>query len=114
MAPRVRNTDVNQMVVTGGVSYSDHQEVRDLVLGMRQDIQYLKEAIERFDRNFAAADKEWDTVAELGIQRIMTLEKESERAKGEAIGITRSAAFISAVFTLIGMFLAIAVSLVVR
>ena len=112
--PSPRNRDGQQVVVSGGVSYSDHQEVRDLVLAMKQDIMYLKEAIDRFDKCFQAADKEWDTVAELGLQRILALEKESERRAGEAIGITRSAAFISAVFTLIGMFLAIGISLVVK
>ena len=114
MAPRLRNTDGNQMVVTGGVSYSDHQEVRDLVLGMKADVQYLREAIDRLETFDRWARQEWEAREAQALQRITFLERESDRAKGEAVGITRSAAFISAVFTLIGMFLAIAVSLVVR
>jgi len=116
MPPRTihGNRDVNQSVVTGGVSYSDHQEVRDLVLSLRQDMVYLREAVDRLDKFDKWARQEWEQREAIALARLTILERESERSKGEAVGITRSAAFISAVFTLIGMFLAIAISVVVK
>ena len=109
-----RNRDGQQVIMTPGVRYSEHQEVRDLVYALRQEVTYVREAGDRFDKNFTAADKEWDGIAEMELQRIMALEKEVERNKGKSEGILSSAAFISGVLTLIGMFLAIYISVVVR
>ena len=114
MTPRIRNNDGNQVVVSGGVSYSDHQELRDLVLELKGDVSHITAVMNKLDNYVVTARVEWTGREGLILERVTNLEREPDRAKGEAIGITRSAAFISAVFTLIGMFLAIAVSLVVK
>ena len=106
--------DINTMTVAGGVSYGDHQEVRDLALATSQDLKYIKVALERIETHMASARIEWTGREAIVLQRIDLLEKKCDIQQGNTEGVLRSAAVVSGILTLVGMFIAIYISLVVR
>ena len=106
--------DINTMTVAGGVSYSDHQEVRDLALATSNDLKYIKVALDRIETHMSTARAEWTVREAAVIQRIDALERKCDIQQGNTEGVLRSAAVVSGILTLVGMFIAIYISLVVR
>jgi hypothetical protein len=102
------------MTVAGGVSYGDHQEVRDLALATNNDLKYIKVALDRIEQHMSQTRVEWTSREALMIARIDALERKCDIQQGSTEGVLRSAAVVSGVLTLIGMFLAVYISLVVR
>ena len=106
--------DINTMTVAGGVSYSDHQEVRDLALATNNDLKYIKAAMDRIEGHMATARVEWSGREAVVLSRIDALERKCDIQTGNYEAYLRSAAVVSGVLTLVGMFIAIYISLVVR
>ena len=106
--------DVNTMTVAGGVSYGDHQEVRDLALATSNDLKYIKVALDRIELHMSTARAEWTGREAVIIARIDALEKKQDIQQGNNEGLLRSAAIVSGVLTFVGMFLAIYISVVMR
>lgn len=106
--------DINTMNVGGGVSYTDHQEVRDLALATSNDLKYIKVGLDRIELYMQTARIEWTTRESAVIARIDALEKSCDIQQGNTEGVLRSAAAVSGILTLVGMFVAIYISLVVR
>ena len=106
--------DINTMTVAGGVSYTDHLEVRDLALATSQDLKYIKVALDRIESHMSTARIEWTGREAIALQRIDQLEKKCDIQQGNTEGVLRSAAVVSGILTLIGMFVAIYISVVMR
>ena len=106
--------DVNNVTLSGGVSYTDHQEVRDLALATSQDLKYIKVALDRIECHMSTARVEWTSREAAVIARVDALEKMLGVQQGNYEGMLRSAAVVSAALTFVGMFVAIYISVAVR
>lgn len=106
--------DINTMNVAGGVTYSDHQEVRDLALATFNDLKYIKAAISRIEGHMTSARIEWSGREATILNRVDALERNYDIQQGNFEGILRSAAVVSGVLTLAGMFIAIFISVYLR
>jgi len=106
--------DINTMNVGGGVSYGDFQDVRDIVLATNTDMAYIKAAIGRLEQFDAYARREWEAREAQALARIDAVERTLDIHQGNTEGLLRSSAVVSGVLTMIGMFLAIYISLGVR
>ena len=106
--------DINTMTVVGGIGYGEFQAVRDVVLETSTDITYIKTAIGRLEQFDLYARKEWESRESQCLMRIDAIERALDIQQGNSEGLLRSSAVVSGVLTLIGMFLAIYISLVVK
>ena len=106
--------DINTMTVAGGVSYGDHQEVRDMALATCQDLKYIKVALDRIEGHMATARVEWSGREAAVISRVDALERKCDIQQGNYEAYLRSAAVVSGVLTLVGMFVAIFISVAVK
>lgn len=113
MARLQRDINTNTMNV-GGIAYSDFQAVRDIVLETSTDITYIKAAIGRLEQFDVYARKEWEAREAQCLMRIDTIERALDIQRGNGEGLLKSSAAISGILTLIGMFLAIYISVVVK
>jgi hypothetical protein len=115
MAPFAnRNRDGQQVVMNPGITYTEHQQVRDMVLETGRDLHYIKSSLQGIEEHIKTARIEWTHREGLLIARVNALEQNADILKGKSEGLLLSAAFVSGVLTLIGMFLAIYISVVMR
>jgi hypothetical protein len=80
-----------------------HTELRDMVIELRADVKHIDSRI-----------SDLVEIAKANNNRIVALETYNNQAIGEAKGVRTSAAIVSSVITLIGMAVAIIVSVVYR
>lgn len=80
-----------------------HVELRDIVIELRADVKHIDSRI-----------TELVDIAKTNSNRICALETYNNQSIGEAKGVRTSAAIVSGVITLIGMFLAIYISVVMK
>ena len=80
-----------------------HTELRDMVIELRADVKHIDSRI-----------TELVDIAKTNSNRICTLETFNNQSIGEAKGVRTSAAIVSGVITLLGMMVAIIVSVVYR
>lgn len=89
--------------MTPVVACIGHQELRDMVIELRTDVKHIDERI-----------SELVEVAKNNNNRIVALETYQNQSIGQAKGVSVSSTVISGILTMIGMFLAIYISLVVK